>query len=172
MQHQLQLWSKKLSTSTNIFAATAQRDRERERQRDGFLALNLQSNFVELGFWIHQEFQGGFPPTLGLSLSRCYSESTIAHMFFSFSLSLSCLAAQWIYSKLLYLVLQAIEPTRSSNPCKKLVANDEMTTRSRLLRSSSSRIRHEPVGRLVNSHDTQTSSIENNMSGDLILQHW
>jgi hypothetical protein len=170
MQHQYQLWSKKLSTSTNIFAAIALK---RERERDGFLALNLQSNFVELGFWIHQELQGGFPPTLGLSLSRCFSENTIAHIFFSFSLSLSlCLTGQWIYSKLLYLFLQAIEPTRSWKPCKKIVANDETTTRSRLLRSSSSRIRHEPVGRLVNSHDTQTSSIENNMSGDLILQHW
>jgi hypothetical protein len=63
--------------------------KERERERDGFLALNLQSNFVELGFWIHQEFQGGFPPTFGSSLSRCYSESTIAHMFLSLSLSLS-----------------------------------------------------------------------------------
>jgi hypothetical protein len=91
MQHQHQLWTKKLSTSTNIFAATAL---ERERERDGFLALNLRSNFVELGFWIHQEFQGGFPPTLGLSLSRCYSESTIAHMFFSFSLPLSV----WLHS--------------------------------------------------------------------------
>jgi hypothetical protein len=97
MQHQHQLWSKKLSTPTNIFAATAlkrERERERERERDGFLALNLQRNFVELGFWIHQEFQGGFPPTLGLSLSRWYFESTIAHMFFSFSLSLSV----WLHS--------------------------------------------------------------------------
>jgi hypothetical protein len=106
---------------------------ERERERDGFLALNLQSNYVELGFWIHQEFQGGFPPTLGLSLSRCYSENTIApHVLLFLSLSL-CLAGQWIYSKLLYLVLQAIEPTRSWKPCEKLVANNEMTTRSRLL---------------------------------------
>jgi len=32
MQHQHQLWSKKLSTPTNIFAATAlKRERERER---------------------------------------------------------------------------------------------------------------------------------------------
>jgi len=149
MQHQHQLWSKKLSTSTNIFAATPLK-----RERDGFLALNLQSNFVELGFWIHQEFQGGFPPTFRSSLSRCYSENTITHMFLSLSLSLS-LSGQWIYSKLLYLVLQAIEPTRSWKPCKKHVANDEMTTRSRLLQSSSSsRIRHEPVGRLVNSQLT------------------